>query len=88
VGCCSRDNFLDICNLLNLSVGPRQRLLISVYNPVDLDLTVNADDISRLDNDLLMVRGLAPTSKWGDICWQGRYFDPPNIRTRFNQEVV
>jgi hypothetical protein len=88
-GCCSRGNFLDICNLLNhLSVGPRQRLLISVDNPVNLDLTINANDICRLDNYLLIVRGLASPSEWGDIGWQGRYLDSPNIGTRFNQEVV
>lgn len=89
-GWCCRDSFLDICsNLLNhLSVGPRQRLLISVDNPVNLDLTINADDISRLDNDLLIVRGLASASKWRDISWQGRHLDPPNIWTRFNQEIV
>ena len=88
-GRCSRDNFLDICNLLNdLSISARERLLISVDNPVDLDLTINADDISRLDNDLLIVRGLAPASKWSDIRWQGWDLDPPNIGTRLNQEVV
>ena len=88
-GCCSRRNFLDICNFLGkLSIGPRQWLLISVDNPVNLDLSINANDICRLDNDLLIVRGLAPTSKWGDIGWQGRYLDSPNIWTRFNKEVV
>ena len=88
-GCCSRGNFLDIRNFLsNLSAGPRQRLLISVDNPVNLYLTINANDICRLDNDLLIVRGLASTSEWGDIGWQGRYLDPSNIGTRFNKEVV
>jgi hypothetical protein len=62
-GCCSRGNFLDICNFLDhLSVGPRQWLLVSVDNPVNLYLAINADDISRLDHDLLDVRGLAPAS--------------------------
>lgn len=88
-GCSSRGNFLDICNFLNhLSIGPRQRLLVSVDNPINLDLTINADDICRLDNDLLIVRSLASSSKWGDIGWQGRYLDPPNIGTRFDKEVV
>ena len=63
-------------------------MLIPVDNPVDLYLTVNADYVSRLYNDLLLVRGLAPTTKWGDIRWQGRDLDPPDIGTRFNQEVV
>ena len=62
-GCCSRGNILDICNFLDhLSVGPRQWLLVSVDNPVNLYLAINADDISRLDHDLLDVRGLAPAS--------------------------
>ena len=63
-------------------------MLIPVDNPVDLYLTINADYVSRLHNDLLLVRGLAPATKWGDIRWQGRDLDPPNIGTRFNQEVV
>lgn len=84
-GCCSRGNFLDICNFLNhLGIGPRQRLLVSVDNPVNLDLTINSNDICRLDNDLLIIRSLESTSEWGDIGWQGRYLDPPNIGTRFN----
>lgn len=72
----------------HLSIRARQRLLIPVDNPVDLYLTINADYISRLDNDLLLVRGLAPASQWGDIRWQGRDLDPPDIGTRFNEEVV
>jgi len=89
-GCCSIwDNFLDIYYLLDhLSIGARERLLIPVDNPIDLYLTINADDVSRLDNDLLLIRGLAPASQWGDICWQGRDLDPPDIGTRFNKEVV
>lgn len=63
-------------------------MLVSVDNPVNLDLTINANDICRFDNDLLIVRCLAPASKWSDIGWHGRYLDPPNIGTRFDKEVV
>lgn len=71
-----------------MSISARERLRISVDNPVDFDLTINADDVRRLNNDLLHVRGLAPASQWGDIRGQGRYLDPPDIGSRFNQEIV